>query len=160
MLISNHTEILALKKRKIRGTLNRIDLVRLHLDKLKCELEDHDYQSCNVCKTIEIRPTELGRCTSTANYIAQKHRGKVVGYGAGPHGFIGDLGGGHDFALLYGRFLVDWWARDYKDKSDLYDIEVDLQRILPLYGDPSTWNVSADYKDRSVENIWQTDFHL
>lgn len=60
-------------------------------------------------------PEALGTCTVTATAIARELRGAVYGYHSddNPTAELGQLEGGHDFAFIDDRFIVDWWATVY-----------------------------------------------
>jgi hypothetical protein len=54
-----------------------------------------------------------GRCTDSAMKVAKALRGRVVGYSAlrNRSALVGmGFCEGHDFALIGGRFIVDYWA--------------------------------------------------
>lgn len=56
---------------------------------------------------------------------------------------IADLCGGHDFAVVDGRYLIDGWAKHVEQvhETGVFDLEDDAQLddISRLYGDPRFW---------------------
>lgn len=95
-------------------------------------------------------------CTNAAKNVLGAlavYPSMVVGYPikSNPTALIGVNEGGHDFAYLHGRFIVDVWANDYygerlvldeKDPSDEAIIEI-------LYGDKSTWCIVGKWNPRT-----------
>lgn len=86
-------------------------------------------------------------CTNCARQV--KHRfpaiTKIVGFDTennpvnNPH--IAHAGG-HDFAIVADRYIVDPWLRDVCDEDTMvYDMhdEADRYAILDRYGDPTKW---------------------
>lgn len=91
----------------------------------------------------------IGTCTLTAAWLAEAGGGAVMGYWAtdNPAAEIGAIEGGHDFALLAGRFIVDWWATEYAATSlphpgvlDLDD-PADTERVSRFYGPRGAWSL-------------------
>lgn len=95
---------------------------------------------------------EMFICTNSADYVV-----RTLGEG-GRYGFMVDnnpsvtdheiLGaGGHDFAVIGNRYIVDLWISLYtgSETQVVYDMwdKKDHPKITSLYGDPTTW----DYHD-------------
>jgi hypothetical protein len=159
---------------QIRSTLTQVHRVRQH----HLQAEDAGLEP-EVHPLVPIHPDEFSRCTSTACHIAQKHGGKVIGYksdndianGVKPKDRIGDLGGAHDFAMIGGRYLADYWSRDYDAVSDLatpagshpapdlYDMTNPKHReaVRLRYGDPANWMTLYDYSNPDEENPWHPE---
>ncbi len=91
-------------------------------------------------------------CTNSADFVV-----RTLGEGA-RYGFMVDdnptvtdheiLGaGGHDFAVIRNRYIVDLWISLYTGSEEqvVYDMwdKNDHLKITSLYGDPATW----DYHD-------------
>jgi hypothetical protein len=85
-------------------------------------------------------------CTDSAIKIARHFRGKVLGYecATNPGAAIDkQVCGGHDFAIIDNRFVVDYWA--FRVIGFITDPVLDLAKYLDavevarLYGDPSAW---------------------
>lgn len=93
----------------------------------------------------------VGCCTNTAVYLASRLNGKVYGYSIedNPEAEVGSTEGGHDFAIVDDRWLLDFWAKDYYHLPDLYDMENPAEMVLvhKRYGDPKLW------QQMSVENM-------
>lgn len=57
-------------------------------------------------------------------------------------------GGGHDFALIDGHWIVDPWLKAYTghEQQGVYDLNdpADAENIKRLYGDPAKWSVLRD----------------
>lgn len=56
------------------------------------------------------------------------------------------LAGGHDFAIVDGRWIVDPWITEVEceDKRGVYDLEVPFDDFMTsIYGDPKCWEVVA-----------------
>lgn len=98
-----------------------------------------------------------GTCTNTARWLARKLGGLIFGYYSedNPAAKLGDCEGGHDFAVVDGRWIVDWWAYDtygpggfsgFEDNQisisrRVYDLTDprDARLAKRLYGDPVAW---------------------
>lgn len=90
---------------------------------------------------------DFGVCTCGADYVV-----KVLGEG-GRYGFTTEnnetvsdreirICGGHDFAVIRGRFIVDpWYAMTVPGSQGVYDLKSadDREQILSIYGDASCW---------------------
>lgn len=87
-------------------------------------------------------------CTNTAVYLADRLNGEVWGYASedNPEATIGETEGGHDFVILGGRWLVDFWAKDYYQLPDLYNMEdpAQMKKVRKGYGDPAKWIRMSD----------------
>jgi len=87
---------------------------------------------------------DLGLCTVVSRWLAEKSGGEVYGYFSeeNPSATLAVCEGGHDFVVVDGRWLVDWWAWDhqYIDRKvfDLSDPE-DARMVSKLYGDRGAW---------------------
>jgi hypothetical protein len=87
-----------------------------------------------------------GTCTWTAAIFTWLLGGQVCGYAAAEE--IGArigcaLGeGGHDFALVDGQFIMDWWVNNVFDPNigPFYQIPQQWGEVRMLYGDPSQWD--------------------
>ena len=92
-------------------------------------------------------------CTSIAaqvRHILGEGRVEIVGFSEedNPTSAVAQAAGGHDFALVDGRYIVDGWIRDVECLSDriVFDMESDDDRaeIERLYGDPVAWESAHD----------------
>lgn len=85
----------------------------------------------------------VGRCTDTAAYLADRLGGEVYGYEAdsNPTAIVGEVEGGHDFAVVDDRWLLDFWAQDTYQYPDLYDLDdpMDALEVERMYGPRSKW---------------------
>jgi hypothetical protein len=126
-----------------------------HRGELGLEQEDDESElldSCARCRAFPVATDNFATCTSTATHVAVKLGGKLVGYSVDDNpsaklalGYVS----GHDFAIVGGRYLADWWAREYHEKPDIYDLHdpKQLASVKKLYGDPATWGpLEADPK--------------
>lgn len=90
----------------------------------------------------------VGRCTDSALYLAGRLGGDVYGYSIedNPEAQVGATEGGHDFAVVDKRWLVDFWAKDTYQLPDLYDMTdpVESGEVRWQYGDPSKWTRMPD----------------
>jgi len=102
----------------------------------------------------------VGRCTDTSVWLAARLKGVVHGYhhDDNPDAALGEGEGGHDFVIVDGRWLVDWWAKDTYQERDLYDLQdpADQELVLRLYGPADAWRQMsardfAQYKARVRE---------
>ena len=97
----------------------------------------------------------MGNCTNCAHYIASKlDNVRVAGF------YVGDnptckneeviAAGGHDFAIVEDRYIVDIWISLYTgDKSKVvYDCldPRDRDLIIEIYGDPNCWKELHSHK--------------
>ena len=100
-------------------------------------------------------------CTGYALAIKSKlgDRAKVYGfYGEdNPTSEIGKDAGGHDFAVVDGRYIVDPWLTDvWGGKKGVFDLENpdDQPEIKRLYGDRATWSAGVQEEPpRSFEGL-------
>lgn len=85
----------------------------------------------------------VSTCTNSAIYLAARLGGEVYGYWIedNPKAIVGNAEGGHDFALVDHRWLVDFWAWDTYQYQDLYDLQdpKDKAKALKMYGDQKNW---------------------
>jgi len=86
-------------------------------------------------------------CTNGARLVCDRlGRGWVVGYRDSDHPGTkcGEFAGGHDFAFVDGRYIVDHWVKWVACLSDrsVFDIfeTGDKETIFQLYGDRSGWS--------------------
>lgn len=117
-----------------------------------------------LCKEEVYEPTEglwmfrnggtCGHCTDGARRVVQAFGGQVVGYFASdnPTALIGHAYcDGHDFALVNGRFVVDYWAFRVAMIIDrpVFDLknQRDRLQIVQYYGCESNWKKSAVESD-------------
>lgn len=92
-------------------------------------------------------PEHLATCTLSARLFAQRLNGAVYGYDhkANPTAIIGRYEFGHDFALIDGHILIDWWATEYGSGTDGHpgvldlDIAAEAALIRRWYGDRARW---------------------
>lgn len=86
---------------------------------------------------------QVSRCTDSATYLADKLGGEVYGYTIedNPEAEVGGAEGGHDFAVVDDRWLVDFWAKDSYQLPDLYDMAdpSDAELVRRRYGDRENW---------------------
>jgi hypothetical protein len=87
------------------------------------------------------------RCYGWAGYVRriEGHRAKLYGFSVdeNPRSWIAAECGGHDFAVVDDRYIVDGWALNVElccDRAvlDLRDAD-DAVTIWRLYGDPGHW---------------------
>ena len=96
---------------------------------------------------LPIDPEHLATCTLTAEYIAGQLGGEVWGYqhDQNPSALLGKWEFGHDFALVGGRYIIDWWATEYGSEvgghPGILDLAqpTDAARARAWYGDPACW---------------------
>lgn len=156
--------------------------VRAHLDKITQEIDhrydhlaanakklgqddfdsgDHDLvpTDCHHCQSFPIEQSEIGRCTSTACHIAKPLKGKVMGYHHDDNpSALSEDAGGHDFAVIGGRYIADWWAGSYHDVPDLWDMKnpTHMNEVRRLYGDPDKWTQMYDFeKQPDAQHSWE-----
>ncbi len=89
-------------------------------------------------------------CTSSAKRIARQFDGEVFGYSskANPAAEIGGaLCCGHDFAIIAGRWIVDYWAFHVARiiRTPVLDLDSpeDRQVASHLLGERAAWEVVA-----------------
>lgn len=88
-------------------------------------------------------------CTNSADYVVRTlGEGARYGFSVSDNQSVVDKeiidAGGHDFAVLRGRFIVDLWIKHWAGSSqklvfDLWD-KKDHAEIKALYGDPEKWS--------------------
>ena len=87
------------------------------------------------------------RCTSWAVYVRrlEGERAKLYGFDSdeNPDSEIAQRCGGHDFAVVADRFLVDGWVVNVEgmSKHAVFDLRdpADMPIVHELYGDPAIW---------------------
>jgi hypothetical protein len=107
----------------------------------------------------------LGICTFGADYViktlGQGHRyGFLVEDNPKATDPLIDGAGGHDFALIAGRFIVDpWYAMTQNNAYGVYDLTsaIDRRLIESVYGDPACWKW---YDPEAQESISMLDKNL
>jgi hypothetical protein len=90
-------------------------------------------------------------CGACAAYIVElEGAGKVVGFydGTNPTAHAaGYAGGGHDFALIDDRYIVDPWVKDTGLTSTraVFDLRNpdDADEVAWLYGNPARWDIAT-----------------
>lgn len=85
-------------------------------------------------------------CTNGARLICERAgRGRVYGYydSDNPGTVCGEFAGGHDFALIEDRYIVDYWIKWVACLADraVYDLQRDRVEIVRLYGERSLWSL-------------------
>jgi hypothetical protein len=96
--------------------------------------------------------TDSPMCTYHALFAANLLQGKVYGFKFNG-GIISNKVGGHDFALIDNRYIVDsWltgaeWIHEIKINQFVFDLEDphDQEMVAELYGDPKTWKLMYDF---------------
>lgn len=92
-----------------------------------------------ICKGVG----RVSTCTNTAVYLAERLNGDVFGYSTddNPLAKMGKDEGGHDFALIDERWLVDFWAQDTYEQPWLYDLQDpdEAEVVAELYGNMDLW---------------------
>ncbi len=61
-----------------------------------------------------------------------------------PTAELGRSEGGHDFLIVDGEWLVDFWAAAYCGERPLHNLKTDSVEIARLYGDQSKWENSYE----------------
>ena len=86
---------------------------------------------------------ETRHCTGCARIVADRFGGEVRGYyhGDNPTARVGEVEGGHDFAIT-DRLLVDPWLFHYYGESPVLDLKVPAERAeaLARYGPEENWH--------------------
>ncbi|WP_425263346.1 hypothetical protein [Vibrio owensii] len=97
---------------------------------------------------------EMGRCTNCANWIKS-----LYGKRADVYGFmvednpncssrILNIVGGHDFAVIDQRYIVDIWISLYSNEEQqvIFDLcdQADNEKIRTIYGNPKCWSYLDD----------------
>jgi hypothetical protein len=94
------------------------------------------------------RAHETGNCTACARIIADRFGGEVRGYyhAHNPSAIVGEVEGGHDFAITSDQFLVDPWLFHYYGESPVLDMGVPADRAAALnrYGPEENWQRVPD----------------
>jgi hypothetical protein len=91
---------------------------------------------------------ETRHCTACARIIADCFGGKVRGYwhDDNPTARVGEVEGGHDFAITTDRLLVDPWLFHYYGDSPVLDLDIPAERAeaLARYGPDQNWQPLPD----------------
>jgi N12 class adenine-specific DNA methylase len=106
------------------------------------------------------------KCTNYAEQIKHRLEGydvQIVGFSneENPHCAVVQEEwhpGGHDFALLDNRWLIDPWARLVASKREqiVYDLREpeDAEAVARIYGDPSRWSLSGSSRQGQDQSRW------
>jgi hypothetical protein len=86
-------------------------------------------------------------CTSWALHVEESLPGRVKVYGffdsENPTSEIAQLAGGHDFAVVDDRYIVDGWVKNVEaiSKKAVFDLHdpADAEETARLYGDRNLW---------------------
>ncbi|MFK4136739.1 hypothetical protein ACI2KR_31400 [Pseudomonas luteola] len=105
----------------------------------------------------------MSRCTNCAHWVvAHLSTGDVYGFLAEDNPVICEhinSAGGHDFALIGKRYIVDIWISLYSGADDqtVFDLKdpKDRDKVKAIYGDPSRWG----YCDPITKNFIKPDHH-
>jgi hypothetical protein len=88
-------------------------------------------------------------CTDSALRVARQFKGTVWGYYAieNLQAAIGlSIAGGHDFAVIDSRWLVDYWACNVAQviQTPIFDLNEDKDRdeVRRLYGPSRRWSMT------------------
>jgi hypothetical protein len=102
---------------------------------------------------------ETGHCTACARIIVSRFGGEVRGYWHkdNPTARVGEVEGGHDFAVTADRFLVDPWLYHYYGEPPVLDMDAPADRAeaAARYGPQEKWEllpspqVAADFAARA-----------
>lgn len=91
---------------------------------------------------------QMGRCTNCAWYVVDSLReGEVFGYHIDMNPTVTDdvilACGGHDFAVVGGRYIIDIWVSLYTGSQTRVVFDLNdpghFGRIRAIYGDPRCW---------------------
>jgi hypothetical protein len=99
---------------------------------------------------------DMGKCTNCALYIVSQldaGRGEVYGFLVDDNYVTSEEiqgCGGHDFAIVDGRYIVDAWISVYagEEKQMVFDMKdpADAVKIKHYFGEPEKWS----YYDKDV----------
>lgn len=104
--------------------------------------------------------TRWSTCTNWAAYVirALGRRAAMFGFDdeMNPGSSIADDYGGHDFAVVDGRYIVDGWVTNVAGMSErcVFDLQnpEHADEILKLYGDRSNWEDGYDPNQESAKD--------
>jgi hypothetical protein len=98
---------------------------------------------------------ETGHCTACARIVAERFGGEVRGYfhDHNPSATVGEVEGGHDFAITRDQFLVDPWLYHYYGEPPVLDMTVRAERAeaLTRYGPEENWQRVPDVAPRAAK---------
>ncbi|MDD5510464.1 MAG: ArdC-like ssDNA-binding domain-containing protein [Dehalococcoidales bacterium] len=118
-----------------------------------------DERTCGICYDPEGAAhlpsgLEMGQCTNCAWYVVERlGRGQVYGfsvedipgYSYRPISIVG----GHDFAVIDDRYIVDLWLSLYagEEKQIVFDMQdpIDQDKIKRIYSDRKHWKILPSY---------------
>jgi hypothetical protein len=103
-------------------------------------------------------------CWAWANDLQKRLGGRVKQYGFSEEenecSEIAQLAGGHDFAVVDGRFIVDGWAAKVEQVHDTGVLDLEepehFTEITRLFGDPRCWK-DADATGEWLAGVDQDD---
>ena len=115
----------------------------------------------------EVPELSGSQCSGFATMIRVKlghKRVTIHGFFSGdnPNAGVNELSGGHDFAVVDNRYIVDPWIVDVEtgqittatgkhidlDGQGVFDIEEDVRLVKDIYGDASKWSRVGQAEER------------
>jgi len=100
-------------------------------------------------------------CTNWAMQVRDAFgaaRVKIVGFDEN-EGACAEGGGGHDFAIVDGRYIVDGWAKDWEGSADraVHDLQdpADADEIARLYGPREGWETVGVNEATTTDDLGQ-----
>ena len=91
---------------------------------------------------------ETRNCSGCARIVADRFGGEVRGYydADNPAARVGEVEGGHDFAITPDRLLVHPWLFHYYGESPVLDLSIPTDRAeaLARYGPEEKWERLPD----------------
>lgn len=99
-------------------------------------------------------------CTNSANYVIEDlGEGYVYGFMVEDNPVTNrevDAAGGHDFAVIRGRYIVDLWISHFtgSEKQVVYDLQSakDAVKIRAIFGTPDKWSITLPGLDSIAPN--------
>lgn len=151
--------------------MKKLDLLKLFSSETEIGIvnlpyEDEDDAIHEQGEEVELTPFlpgdfgQMAICTNCARYIVDKvGSGDVYGF------FVDDnpvssveieSAGGHDFAVIDGRYIVDIWISHYTGEEEQYVYDLhdhrDKQKIIEIFGDPDKWSLLTPIGD-ALESV-------
>lgn len=109
--------------------------------------------------------TQMGNCTNCAHFVVETlGKGDVYGFACSDNPVKSieiESCGGHDFAVIDKRFIIDIWLSLYSNHDiqivfDLRD-KKDFAKITEYYGDPQKWSKCDNTKNFVKPNMLAKD---
>lgn len=126
-----------------RAADKRIDGVKAMLERFCRIITDGQYEDTDEGGVNLANGEPAFICYNSAEMVVERFGGRVVGYYSddNPSAVVGKDAGGHDFAIVFDEFIVDWWYQSFwgVHHDPVLHMARDAREVSRRYGDESKW---------------------